>query len=277
MTLLVSWASVDPHGTSAIYIAADSRISWTAPPNPPTAIYDHGRKVFAFRSFPDIVGYCGDVLFPSMAIAQLIELANDGLLFGADESSKDRYEVFKEKLVKQCERYPKEFLTGERFQVVYASRNKSKPSAFFCHTIEWSRTSGWKGKELKMPMQSEVLVALGSGSTVFKEKFADYRKGPTRETSRAVFHCFCNALFSGKDAQCGGAPQLVGVYRKPKSTAINFGIIRAGKRYLLGSQVDKLRTYDSVKWRNDLFEICDGRTMLRKPGSQRQPDSFRDL
>ena len=57
MTLLVAWAGVDTHGTSFVYIASDSRISWGT-----TATFDYGRKVFAFAHWPDVLGYCGDVL-----------------------------------------------------------------------------------------------------------------------------------------------------------------------------------------------------------------------
>jgi hypothetical protein len=67
MTLLVSWAGVDTHGTASAYIAADSRISWGNP-----AVFDHGRKVYALRSSPDILGYCGDVLFPAIVLSQIV-------------------------------------------------------------------------------------------------------------------------------------------------------------------------------------------------------------
>jgi hypothetical protein len=114
MTLLVSWISIDTHGPAAVYIAADSRISWGT-----DAKFDYGRKVFAFRSYPDVVGYCGDALFPSMVIAQLVEMADNGLLFTGSRSCKDRFEAFKEKLVQQCHRYPSEKLVGQMFQVLY--------------------------------------------------------------------------------------------------------------------------------------------------------------
>ena len=44
MTLLVSWIGVDTHGPGSIYIAADSRISWTS-----GITYNYGRKVFALK------------------------------------------------------------------------------------------------------------------------------------------------------------------------------------------------------------------------------------
>ena len=54
MTALASWCAWDQHGHSAIYLAADSLITW-----------DDGRhslepKLFAHGSEPQIVGYCDD-------------------------------------------------------------------------------------------------------------------------------------------------------------------------------------------------------------------------
>src|SRR2546423_8183725 len=54
MTALASWCAWDQHGHSAIYLTADSLITW-----------DDGRhslepKLFAQGTEPQIVGYCGD-------------------------------------------------------------------------------------------------------------------------------------------------------------------------------------------------------------------------
>jgi hypothetical protein len=59
MTTIVTWAAVDTHGVSSIYIASDSRISWGA-----TTVWDSGRKTFASQDCPFVFGYWGDVLFP---------------------------------------------------------------------------------------------------------------------------------------------------------------------------------------------------------------------
>lgn len=102
MTLLVSWIGVDTHGTASAYIAADSRISWGDMAN-----FDHGRKVFAFRQSPDILGYCGDVLFPTMVLSQITEMGERGLLFSPIWTCKEKFEAIKEKLVQQFQRYPR--------------------------------------------------------------------------------------------------------------------------------------------------------------------------
>lgn len=123
MTLLVSWVGVDPHGITSAYIAADSRVSWGK-----IASFDHGRKVFAFRLSPDILGYCGDVLFPTMVLSQITEMADQGLLFPPQASCKERYEAIKEKLVQQFQTYPKmvEEITAPVLQVLHIARNPTK-------------------------------------------------------------------------------------------------------------------------------------------------------
>jgi hypothetical protein len=73
MTLVVSWIGIDSRKISSLYIASDSRISWGN-----QAKFDSGQKVFGCKNHPIIIGYCGDVLFPSIVINQLIDLADQG-------------------------------------------------------------------------------------------------------------------------------------------------------------------------------------------------------
>jgi hypothetical protein len=60
MTIILGWLAVDSHSPSSAYIASDSRFTWGHVAN-----YSYGRKLFAFKDYPDILGYCGDVLFPT--------------------------------------------------------------------------------------------------------------------------------------------------------------------------------------------------------------------
>ncbi len=272
MTLLVSWIGVDTHGTASGYIAADSRVSWGN-----IATFDHGRKVFAFRNSPDILGYCGDVLFPTMVLSQITEMADSGILFSSNATCKERFESIKEKLVHQFQYYPGmvEEITAPILKVLHISRDRINNMKFSCWLIEWSRGDGWSGKNIQMPKESGVLFSLGSGASEFNDNYFRYGKGPERGTSRSVFHCFCDTLFNIKDKHCGGAPQLVGIYRKPNSPAITFGIIRDKERHFLGARIDKNVNFEIVEWRNDLFELCDGRTMKRLPKAQSQPDYLR--
>jgi hypothetical protein len=272
MTLLVSWVGVDTHGVASAYIAADSRISWEK-----TATFDHGRKVFAMRRSPDILGYCGDVLFPTMVLAQITEMADHGLLFSANAPCKTKFEAIKEKLVEHFHRYPRmvERITADTLQVLHISRDPVDNLKFSCWRISWTRKSGWMGSSTPMPTESGILFLLGSGAPDFSRNYQRYTKGPDRSTSRSVFHCFCGTLLTTQDEHCGGAPQLVGIYRKPSSPANAYGIIWEKKRYFLGALVDRDVDFSGVEWRNELFELCDGSTMKRLPEAQPQPDVLR--
>lgn len=273
MTLLVSWTGVDTHGTASAYIVADSRISWSN-----LAKFDHGRKVFAFRRSPDILGYCGDVVFPTIVLSQIIEMADRGLLFSATSSCKERFEAINEKLAQQFKRYPRmvKEIPDTTLQVLHISRDQTDNYKFACWMIEWNLINGWRGRNIALPTSSDVLFSLGSGANEFNKNFKDrYEKGPDKGTSRCVFHCFCDTLLNIKDKKCGGAPQLVGLYRKPNSPGIAYGVIQNKRRTFLGAPINKNVDLKGVEWRNDLFERCDGYTMKKLESAQSQPDYLR--
>lgn len=272
MTLLVAWIGVDTKGPSSVYLSSDSRISWGNGKH-----FDYAKKVFAFNKYPDILGYCGDVLFPSIVLSQITEMADNGLLFEDDFTCKEKFDVINVKLKNAFLKYPNEEkgITSESLQVVHISRDSADNKKFICHVISWSRKRGWKDEEIPLPEQSSLLLAIGSGRTEFNKHYIRYQKGENQNTSRNVFHCFCDTLFNIEDNQCGGAPQLVGLYRKPASPAMKFGIIKDKKRYLFGAEVDNPINFDRVEWRNDLFELCDGQTMLKFEDAQHQPNRLR--
>lgn len=274
MTLLVAWAAVDTHGPSSVYLASDSRISWGD-----SATFDRGRKVFAFKNWPDIVGYCGDVLFPSIALNQIVELADAGLLFGPNFTTGQKFQAIVDKLNDLVDEYPKSHagLDANSLCVVHASRDNHSTLPFSCNTITWNVGQRWSGQAATFPAQSDVLFAVGSASATFRVNLARYRAGPTSGTSRAVFHCFCDTLGASKDKTIGGPPQLVGIIRKPKSNAITFGVVHQGQRTFLGAHIDNLQNFEAVPWRNANFEICDGRTGERIESAQQQPDPNRRL
>lgn len=274
MTLLVSWAGVDTHGTSSLYIASDSRLSWDK-----TTSYDAGRKVFAFTKWPDILGYCGDVLFPSLALNQIVDLADAGLLFRSDFTPKQKFQAIVDKLNDLATAYPALVagLATNKLTIIHGSRHPTKKGVFFSHTISWTTDGKWRGEEKEMPSTSDVLFAYGSGVAVFNENYLRYKNGPSKDTSRAVFHCFCDALSNSTEHTVGGPPQLVGLIRKPDSDAFTLGVIHDGKRTYLGAHIDNLRNFDKVHWRNTNFELCDARTMEKLPNAQPQPDTLRRL
>ena len=69
MTLLASWIGIDTHGPTSAYIVSESRFVWDS-----SRHFDYGKKVFASKSYPEIFGYAGDVLFPSIVLSQILEM-----------------------------------------------------------------------------------------------------------------------------------------------------------------------------------------------------------
>lgn len=268
MTLLISWIGVDSRKISSLNFASDSRISWDK-----TRAFDNGRKVFGSRNHPFIVGYCGDVLFPSMVISQLIDLADNGLLFTEQSSNDGKFFAFYNKLIEQFNNYPsdKRGVTKDSIQIIFGSRNGE--TDFLCRNIKWNQsTDNWTVEDLPFSTHSDKLFVLGSGSTEFKDRFKRFQKSNESQTSRAVFQCLCETLENMQDDYCGGPPQLVGLYNRFNSQ--QFGIIHKDKRYLYGVELKDAADYNVVEWRNKLFEICDGVTKKIKPAAQRQPRSL---
>jgi hypothetical protein len=272
MTLIVSWVGIDPHGPTSVYIAADSRISWNV------KTFDYGRKVFALTRSPDIFGYCGDVLFPSLVLSQILEMADAGLLYDDNTSSQGKFEAIRQKLIYQFSKYPHavKSITSEVIEILHASRDPTKKYDFTCNLLRWTRFSGdWASSTVPLPSKSGTLFVRGAGAPEFDERFKEYMKGPNAGTSRNVFHCFCDTLFNTRERTVGGAPQLAGLTRKPGTNGINFGIVRDKRRYYLGARIDELKNFDRIEWRNELFEICDGQTCERRPEAQPQPNPLK--
>lgn len=263
MTTLISWVGVDSRGTTSIYIASDSRISWGDADK-----WDYGRKIFCSKNSPDIFGYCGDVLFPTQVLGQLIEQIDQSIIFSSGESFLERYGIVQEALQTALTSTP----VNQRrsFQVVYVSReNEGMKSIFHACNISWSRQNGWVATELNIPNSSNLIVVAGTGSTSMQDWYERWQRSDIVGTSRSIFTAFCDSLHSGDDPLSGGAPQLVGIYRAGASRS--FGIIKKGKRYLNGQELNLTGMFESIEWRNELFERCDGVSMSRLPEAQRQP------
>lgn len=266
MTLLASWTGVDSRKPSSIYIVSDSRFSWGDKAN-----FDFGRKVFGCKNHPDIFGYCGDVLFPSVVLNQIVEIADQGLLFGENWTCEQKFQAVMNKLIQTFKNYPSEItgIVANTLEIIHCSRDNEQN--FFSRKMKWTKaTNKWTGESVEIKSHSDKLFVVGSGAKEFLEKYKEYWKSENQKTSRALFHCFTDTLSNIKDKYCGGSPQLVGLYRI--GNARLFGIINNNKRYYQGVQIDNLINFDKIEWRNELFEICDGNSMKIKNNAQRQPN-----
>jgi hypothetical protein len=273
MTLLVSWIGADNHGVDSAYFASDSRLSWNDKAN---SRFDYGRKVFASSTHPDIFAYDGDSLFPTIVLSQAVDMIDAGILFPKGANASQKIEIVKEKISHSFLRYPKGRL-GCGFEIFHISRDENNinfPSFRFGRLVYSKKMQKWISQNDDVSGPSRLLGAFGSGSLDFNQRYEKYSAGPNKGTSRNIFQCFMASLFSNAfpESLVGGPPQLVGIYRKPKSVALNFGVIYRKKRYFLGLEVPKGEQYDNIYWHNRLFENCDGVTKQRKQGAASQPD-----
>lgn len=262
MTSLVAWLGVDSRSPSSIYLASDSRISWGT-----ERTSDQCHKLFASWRHPEILGYVGYVPFPSQALGQLVNRIDARLLFGVREPPQGKWTKIVSFVQESFEVYPAE--NSLDFTIVYCTREDSgMDSVFHVCTLSWTPGEGWiNTQSIDLPKRSGIIRILGSGEKSVSKWHSYWSETTHRRTSRSVFSAFCDALQSGEDKASGGAPQLVGIYRK--RAAETFGIIYNNKRYLRGLPVDATDDLDAVEWRNSLFERCDWRTMKPLEGAQR--------
>lgn len=270
MTMLASWLGVDNHGPTSAYIVSDSRFTWSN-----SHIYDNGRKVFASSQYPEIFGYAGDVLFPSVILSQIIEMIDCNILINENMRCEVKNSIIFEKICYSLTKYP-DVLQNNPIQIMHITRDTrfTKYPAFHQYNLYWTKDQGIRTEEKQLPRQSGLLAVLGSGKDDFERNYELYQDGCNHNTSRNVFHCFIDTLTNTTDPNCGGPPQLVGVYRKPLTGGINYGIIHGKKRYFLGMEVPGDSSFDSVEWRNELFEICSGQTRHILDNAARQPLSL---
>lgn len=266
MTLIISWIGVDDKKDgkeiSSIYIASDSRYTWGN-----SEKFDNGIKVFGSTKFPEIFGFCGDVLFPSTILGQLIPQIDNGILIDELDNCEHKNEKVFNFIYSSLEMYPKKFL-GNSFTILHGTRFDKE---FRLFKTTFSIISGLQNQEIKLPRISTKVFSGGSGSPEFdknwlkwnEEKHNDFR------TSRGVYHCLDQTLKTIKDKRTGGLPQIVGLYRI-KNTRL-FGIIENGTKYVYGKESSEDIKSEKIEWRNENFERMNPNTLKILEGAQRQP------
>lgn len=266
MTSLIAWVGVDSRGPASFYLASDSRISWDN-----RGTWDFARKVFASDNHPDLLGYYGEVLFSSQVLSQIIDLIDLGSLFEQEATPESKFQAVSAVLREAHSTYPQisPQMAQEPFTVVHCSRRRDgMTTSFALFELSWEPIRGWRSNSLPVRSdQSGIVAAYGSGAQNMLASIERWDKSEVGRTSRSVFSAFCDSLASGADPASGGAPQLVGIYRK--GAAESFGVIYKGKRYLHGLCVEGSPFLGGVEWRNELFERCDWNTGERLEGAQR--------
>lgn len=268
MTSLVAWVAVDSVGPSALYFASDSRITWGDGRR-----WDFCKKVFSSNTEPEILGFCGDVLFPVQALSQVISLIDSGYLYEKSDSAREKFIKIAEVIEQIYSTYPEPHTSP--FTIIHGVRlGEGNVTRFEVSMLTWSKLDGFKMEfipTLEKFEQSDpkLIIALGSGTGVIKNIGSLWEQSDVGGTSRAVFSSFCEAVTSGTDACTGGAPQLSTLQRKGVGKPL--GYVSSDNTYLSGIVVNKNCNLNNIKFYNSFFEICDPVTRARKDSAQRQP------
>ncbi len=266
MTLIISWIGVDDKKDgkeiSSIYIASDSRYSWGNADK-----FDFGIKVFGSTKFPEIFGFCGDVLFPSTILGQIIPQIDNGLLIDVNDNPEVKNKKIFEFINSSLDAYPKAFLANT-FTILHATRFQKEFKLF---KILFSSENFLRNEEIELPKVSTKVFSGGSGANEFdtnwrkwgNQNHNDYR------TSRAVYHCLDDTLKQIQDPRTGGLPQIVGLYRIGNMRL--FGIVENDQKYVYGKESSQDINSKSIEWRNENFERMNPETLKIFEGAQRQP------
>lgn len=266
MTVLIGWIGVEHQGPSSAYLMSDSRLTWGAMPGH----FDYGAKLLALENSPDIFGYCGDVVFATQVFFQLSTSDKAALLFKTDSSSLTRVQRTFELIKSYFTAYPEQ-CDGSIYHI---SRDLNKTFHAYCYKLNKS-TNMCTWEELAFDhSKSSLIFAGGSGAKEFQSLLEKYKNNDLGGTSRNIYQCFCDSLMNSKIRSCGGTPQLVGLY-KSKFNGFVCGTVYQGQRYLMGGPAMGMENYNTVRWYNEEFEICDGNTMERFPYAMRQPNPNR--
>jgi hypothetical protein len=266
MTSLAVLLAKDDRRPAGLYIITDSRLTFRTKDG--SQHWDSGQKTFASARTPDIFGFVGDASIPPAVLRQLVDQVNCGLLFGDGLDAERRHELVKPILEQAIRRQ-----TGaiaSLFSVFHGARDGELMVSRFrlWETRYYANTNYFTDQERELQIDCSYLAWVdGSGASYIKKNGAEWLDTDAGSTSRAGIWSFCNALREGEDPYSGGAPQLVGIWRK--GPARTFGFWWNGKPYLSGAEVPGSANFGRVDWFNDRFERCDGATGCLLEGAKR--------
>ncbi|WP_127088413.1 hypothetical protein [Aquabacter cavernae] len=264
VTTLLSWISVDSRGPSRIYIVGDSRITWGSE----SYRWDSGRKVFASRT-ADIFGYCGDVLYPTLVLGQLGDLAGQSLLWDQQANAEMRHDKIVEYLKRSFER--RHNAPDYDFTILHGARDGEglRGSFYLWKTSYRVGRRTWTDQKIDVgvPLKSAVLVKLGSGDHALDREIDAWDANPQGGTARSIFSAFCDALEKKSDPLSGGVPQIVSLDRRGGGKVIGF--IADGAHYIYGLPIQPLPELSKIEWVDSLFQRMSPETMTLLPNAQR--------
>jgi hypothetical protein len=267
MTTLVSWITFSTNGKKselprAIYITSDSRITWGSKSNR----WDAGRKVFNSIGNPHIFGYCGDVVFPSIVLGQIVTAIDNEILFENELAPDKKHERIFE-TIKNSYREGFNHPIAD-FSIIHAYRSAAWPNTEFYlwHISYKAETNEWFNKKVPLPEKTGIIISLGSGAPSAESHEARWTKSDVGGTSRSFFSAFCDSIGSEDDKLSGGAPQLCALYSKPLPRSI--GVIKDNRYFLNGMELQSGHMLSNIEWKDELFRDINPETNMLKEGAR---------
>jgi hypothetical protein len=208
LTSIAVLAAADQRAPSAVYLLSDSRLVWSGGK---AGAWDHGRKTFFSRNTPDVFAFCGDALFPSMVLPQVVDLLDAQFAVPVGASFDARFDALQGFLSLAVRSYP---VARSAITILHAGRdNSGMTSKFRVGALAWSaETSRWRRRLIDTPQRgSGLLLPHGSSTPSIRRALSSWQGAPQADTSRAAFRSFVQALKSELDPSSGGPPQMVGV------------------------------------------------------------------
>lgn len=265
MTTLISWKGNDSRGIASIYLASDSRFSWRFSWR--NIHWDYGQKVFGCTNFPEIIGYCGDVLLAINIISSLIELIDNEIIYKNTISSDDKNSIVFEFIKEKFSLFPKNSDTT----IVHIIKDSSNEFSYY--EIKYNnKNNSWNNikKNNVMKKESDLIEVYGSGETFYKGNIVANYSNDLYKTSRFYYMVFCNTLNEAKDNLTGGAPQIIGLYRGINKS-IKIGTIWNNERFLYGMKIKSNFNINELEWRNINFERYKANENDLIKGAKKQP------
>lgn len=259
MTSLIVWSGADTHDVpSSLNMATDSRISWSGGQH-----WDQAKKLYASTTLPILVGFVGDVQFPTLCLPVALDRVDHGLV----ESPLSAVDSLISAIRSMWREYPGE--VGHSQTIVIGYREGLTMTSRFSVTVmrrHAGASSRWATSTMAVAPYSQAILIEGSGSHSVRSAIAEWHESASAGTSRAIYSAFVESVLSGADPHSGGAPQLGSLYRVGSGRLL--GVVHQNRRYFSGARLLGDEVTTGVEWRNDLFEIADGRSRRRRVGAQ---------
>lgn len=262
MTSLVVWMAYSQHKTRrlipvGLYIASDSRITWGSA----SQRWDSGRKIFGLQSAPHLFGYCGDVVFPSLALGQVASALDADFLFRqastADEKHDAIYTLFRNSFS------TRQNAPDRDFWIVHLMREKTWPTPKFRVWVIEFKAKGkiWSSTEEVLPDVTRTIAVLGTGAATVRAHIQRWHDANGSSTSSTIFSGFCEALRKGADKNSGGPPQLAAIFSAEAPRAL--GVLHKSQLYLNGLQIPEVNKKLAVAWFDERLQRINPITLQR--------------